>query len=60
MTKKEIMKLAWSTHKGGTPRFQRSFSLCLKTAWEISKRPVYVYDAELSAKTISSMINAGI
>ena len=54
MNKREIMQRAWSTYIGGPARFQRSFSLCLKTAWEIAKRPqmISLADSEAIGKAI--------
>ena len=54
MNKKEIMQRAWSTYIGGPARFQRSFSLCLKTSWEIAKRPqmISLADSEAISKAI--------
>jgi hypothetical protein len=54
MNKSEIMQRAWSTYRGGPTRFQRSFSLCLKTAWEIAKRPqmISLADSEAISKAI--------
>ena len=54
MNKKAIMQRAWLTYKCGPARFQRSFSLCLKTAWEISKRPqeISLADSEAISKAI--------
>jgi hypothetical protein len=54
MNKREIMQRAWLTYKCGPARFQRSFSLCLKTAWEIAKRPqmISLADSEAISKAI--------
>lgn len=54
MNKRAIMKRAWSTYIGGPARFQRSFSLCLKTSWEIAKRPqgISLADSEAIGKAI--------
>ena len=54
MNKREIMQRAWITYIGGPARFQRSFSLCLKTSWEIAKRPqtISLADSEAISKAI--------
>lgn len=54
MNKKAIMKRAWLNYKCGPARFQRSFSLCLKTAWEIAKRPqeISLADSEAIGKAL--------
>ena len=54
MNKKAIMQRAWATYIGGPARFQRSFSLCLKTSWEIAKRPqmISIADSEAISKAI--------
>jgi hypothetical protein len=54
MNKREIMQRAWATYIGGPARFQRSFSLCLKTSWEIAKRPqeISLADSEAISKAI--------
>lgn len=54
MNKRAIMQRAWATYIGGPARFQRSFSLCLKTSWEIAKRPqiISLADSEAISKAI--------